>query len=77
MGDEVGDLQKRLREMEDEADDQRARGQAQRIQLLDEVCPLGPGDWSRSDTDAMIQLNSLQAEVGELRKQLRVANAKK
>ncbi|GFZ42574.1 hypothetical protein JCM24511_00290 [Saitozyma sp. JCM 24511] len=49
---EMDGLRKQVKEVEEGADEERSRGQAQRIQLLDE-------------------LNSLQAEVGELRKQLR------
>ncbi|WVQ79104.1 hypothetical protein IAT38_001198 [Cryptococcus sp. DSM 104549] len=52
LGAELEDAKKRLRECEEDADEERAKSTAQRIQLLDE-------------------LNSLQAEVGDLRKQLR------
>ncbi|WRT65708.1 uncharacterized protein IL334_002655 [Kwoniella shivajii] len=49
---EIDDLKRKLKGTEDDADEERAKSQGQRIQLLDE-------------------LNSLQAEVGDLRKQLR------
>ncbi|EIW66580.1 hypothetical protein TREMEDRAFT_12085, partial [Tremella mesenterica DSM 1558] len=49
---EMERLNEEIRECHEDADEQRSRGQAQRIQLLDE-------------------LNSLQAEVADLRKQLR------
>ncbi|KAK8861587.1 hypothetical protein IAR55_002410 [Kwoniella newhampshirensis] len=49
---EVDEMRVKLKECEEDADEERAKSQGQRIQLLDE-------------------LNSLQAEVGDLRKQLR------
>ncbi|WVQ93428.1 hypothetical protein IAU59_000499 [Kwoniella sp. CBS 9459] len=52
LGSEIEDLKKKLKGIEEDADEERAKSQGQRIQLLDE-------------------LNSLQAEVGDLRKQLR------
>ncbi|WVF65789.1 hypothetical protein IAT40_000523 [Kwoniella sp. CBS 6097] len=52
LGSEVEELKKKLKGLEEDADEERAKSQGQRIQLLDE-------------------LNSLQAEVGDLRKQLR------
>ncbi|CAD6568071.1 MAG: hypothetical protein TREMPRED_004251 [Tremellales sp. Tagirdzhanova-0007] len=54
LQDEIEELKKKVENAQEDADEQRTRGQAQRIQLLDE-------------------LNSLQAEVGDLRKQLRSA----
>lgn len=39
LGDELEDVKKKLREAEEDADEERGRGQGQRIQLLDEVCP--------------------------------------
>jgi hypothetical protein len=70
LGEEVDGLKKMLSEVQEEADELRMRGQSQRIQLLDEVSfrQVKPG---RELTRA--KLNSLQAEVGDLRKQLRVA----
>ncbi|WWC87888.1 uncharacterized protein L201_002786 [Kwoniella dendrophila CBS 6074] len=50
--EELNNLKKKLKEAEQEQDEERMKSQSQRIQLLDE-------------------LNSLQAEVGDLRKQLR------
>ncbi|WWC68630.1 uncharacterized protein I206_102561 [Kwoniella pini CBS 10737] len=49
---ELEETKKKLKLIEQDADEERAKSQGQRIQLLDE-------------------LNSLQAEVGDLRKQLR------
>lgn len=52
--DDFDEMKRKLDEAQEDADDAKTRGQAQRIQLLDE-------------------LNSLQAENGELRKQVRSA----
>ncbi|WWC60307.1 uncharacterized protein I303_102877 [Kwoniella dejecticola CBS 10117] len=52
LNSELEDVKKKLQMTEQDADEERAKSQGQRIQLLDE-------------------LNSLQAEVGDLRKQLR------
>ncbi|WWD16501.1 hypothetical protein CI109_100927 [Kwoniella shandongensis] len=52
LQNKVEEMKGTLKGCEDDADEERAKSQAQRIQLLDE-------------------LNSLQAEVGDLRKQLR------
>ncbi|WVR03808.1 hypothetical protein IAU60_000804 [Kwoniella sp. DSM 27419] len=52
LSTEIEELRRKLRACEEDADEERAKSQGQRIQLLDE-------------------LNSLQAEVGDLRKQLR------
>ncbi|ORY24377.1 Up-regulated during septation-domain-containing protein [Naematelia encephala] len=54
LENEIENLQSRVAEAEEEAEEARTRGQSQRIQLLDEM-------------------NSLQMEVGDLRKQLRAA----
>ncbi|KAK4687380.1 hypothetical protein P7C73_g2748, partial [Tremellales sp. Uapishka_1] len=51
---EIEALKKKLRDAEEDVDEAHSKGQAQRIQLLDE-------------------LNSLQAEVADLRRQLRAA----
>ena len=54
LQEEIESLKQQVIDSQEEADEVRTRGQAQRIQLLDE-------------------LNSLQAEVADLRKQLRAA----
>lgn len=69
LQDEIESLKARLRDSEEEADEARMAGQSQRIQLLDEV-----GSFYTCLGVADRQLNSLQAEVADLRKQLRAAN---
>jgi len=39
LQEEIEELKRRVEEAQEEADEQRTRGQAQRIQLLDEVGP--------------------------------------
>lgn len=70
---EVEELKKKLQECQEDADEERSKSTGQRIQLLDEV------SWTPSDVSECrvltysntYQLNSLQAEVADLRKQLR------
>lgn len=70
---EVEELKKKLQECQEDADEERNKSTGQRIQLLDEV------SWTPSDVyecrlltySNTYQLNSLQAEVADLRKQLR------
>lgn len=70
---EVEELKKKLQECQEDADEERNKSTAQRIQLLDEVSwtPFDVSECRVLTYSNTYQLNSLQAEVADLRKQLR------
>lgn len=70
---ELKEAKQRANKAQEDADEEMARGQTQRIQLLDEVSTHTGDIFTQVKCGADEQLNSLQAEVGELRKQLRTA----